>query len=207
VSGVVADSLLSWIGSRDYGTIVRPIGRQRDNAPALVVRTATPGLTARAVEEALRRVNDRVKATTSVVQDGLDAFVGGKQRVTWLLVPTAALALVLAALGVYGVTTFVVGQRMDEVSVRMAIGASAADILRLLVTDSLRPIVIGLAVGLGAALLVARVFADELGGISPYDPTSIVAAIATLAACALAAVLVPARRAANTDPAVLLRQT
>jgi putative ABC transport system permease protein len=207
VIGVVADSLLSWIGSRDYGTIVRPIGRQRDNAPALVVRTATPGLTARAVEEALRRVNDRVKATTSVVQDGLDAFVGGKQRVTWLLVPTAALALVLAALGVYGVTTFVVGQRMDEVSVRMAIGASAADILRLLVTDSLRPIVIGLAVGLGAALLVARVFADELGGISPYDPTSIVAAIATLAACALAAVLVPARRAANTDPAVLLRQT
>jgi predicted permease len=205
VIGVVADALLSQIGSRDYGTIVRPIGRQRDNAPALIVRTATPGLTARAVEGALRRVNDRVKATTSVVQDGLDAFIGGKQRVTWLLVPTAVLALVLAALGIYGVTTFVVGQRMDEVSVRMAIGASAADILRLLVTDSLRPIVIGLAVGLGAALLVARVFAGELGGISPYDPASIAVAIATLTACALAAVLVPARRAAKTDPAVLLR--
>jgi ABC-type antimicrobial peptide transport system permease subunit len=94
---------------------------------------------------------------------------------------------------------------MDEVSVRMAIGASAADILRLLVADSLRPIVIGLAVGLGGALLVARVFAGELGGISPYDPASIAVAVATLAACALTAVLVPARRAAKTDPAVLLR--
>jgi putative ABC transport system permease protein len=205
VIGVVADSLMSWIGSRDYGAVFRPIGRQRDSAPALIVRTSTPGLTARAVEDALRRVNDRVKSSTSVVQDGLDAFVGGKQRLTWLLVPTAVLALVLAALGVYGVTTFVVGQRMDEVSVRMAIGASATDILRLLVTDSLRPIVIGLAVGLGAALLVARVFAGELGGISPYDPASIAVAIATLTACALAAVLVPARRAAKTDPAALLR--
>jgi predicted permease len=205
VIGVVADALLSQIGSRDYGTIVRPIRRQRANAPALIVRTATPGLTARAVEDALRHVNEHVKPSTSVVQDGLDAFVGGKQRLTWLLVPTAVLALVLAALGVYGVTTFVVGQRMDEVSVRMAIGASAADILRLLVTDSLRPVVIGLAVGLGGALLVARVFAGELGGISPYDPASIAVAIATLTACALTAVLVPARRAAKTDPAVLLR--
>ncbi|HWB30702.1 MAG TPA: ADOP family duplicated permease [Vicinamibacterales bacterium] len=205
IVGVVADALMSWIGSENAGTIVRPIARQRDSAPALIVRTATPGITARLVEDALRRVNDRITPRTSVVQDGLDAFLGGKQRLMWLLVPTAVLALVLAALGVYGVTTFVVGERMDEVSVRMAIGASAADILRLLVADSLRPVVIGLVVGLGAALLVARALAGELGGVSPYDPTTIVTAIAILAACALVAVLVPARRAAKTDPAALLR--
>jgi ABC-type antimicrobial peptide transport system permease subunit len=72
----------------------------------------------------------------------------------------------------------------------------------------LRPVIIGLAVGLGLALVVSRLSAAEtLSGISPYDPVSIGAALSMLLACALVAVLVPARRAARTDPARLLRQT
>jgi len=132
----------------------------------------------------------------------------GLVTINQLLFAFAGLGLFLAALGVYGVTAFVVTQRAEEVSVRMAIGASAADVLRLLVKDSLRPVAIGVAIGLGVAIAASRVSASmlQLSGISPNDPLSIGGATATLLACALAAVIVPARRAARSDPAGVLRQ-
>ena len=88
----------------------------------------------------------------------------------------------------------------------MALGASKADVLRLLVKDSLRPVIIGLAVGLGAALVGGRMFASLLAGISPYDPLAIGLAVTTLLAGALVAVVPPASRVAKTDPANMLRQ-
>ncbi len=122
----------------------------------------------------------------------------------WLTGPIAVLAFLLAGLGVYGVTSFVVSQRRDEVSVRLAIGASAGDVLRLLVKDGLRPVISGLVVGLAAALVVGRLLASSVG-ISPYDPLAIGIATTTLLVGAFIAVIVPARRAAQTDPASVLR--
>jgi ABC-type lipoprotein release transport system permease subunit len=177
------------------------------NPPSLVVRSRRPGSTAREVEAALRGIDQRVQATVGFVRDGLDDFLGVRRRLAWILGPAAALSLILAGLGIYGVTTFIVGLRTEEVSVRMALGASAHDVLRLLMIDHLRPVVVGLLAGLGLALAFSRFVAvEELPGISPFDPLSIGIALAALLSWALAAVLVPAIRAARADPSELLRR-
>jgi putative ABC transport system permease protein len=206
IIGVVGDTFAGRFETQQLGTIYRPISRTRSNPPNLIVRTANPHAAARAIEDALRPLDPRARLQTSIVGDRLDAYLEQKRRFAWLAGPVAMLALVLAALGVYGVTAFVVSQRTQEVSVRMAVGASSADVLRLFVRQSLRPIVIGLVLGLAAALAVSRVFASELSGISPHDPVAIGVALTVLLSVALTAVIVPARRAARTEPASVLRQ-
>ena len=206
IIGVVADAIVTSLETQSYGTIYRPLSQRRPNPPSIVVRTANPGMAARAVEDVLRRIDPRVRPTTTIVRNELDAYLGQKRMLAWLSGPAAVLALVLAGLGVYGVTAFVVGQRTHEVSVRMALGASQADVLRLLVKDSLRPVIIGLVVGLAAALVCSRISASLLAGISPHDPLAIGLAATTLLAAALVAVVAPASRVAKTDPANMLRQ-
>ena len=207
IIGVVADALVTQLlQTQSYGTIYRPLSQRRPNPPSIVVRTANPGMAARAVEDVLRRIDPRVRPTTTIVRNELDAYLGQKRMAAWLAGPAAVLAFVLAGLGVYGVTAFVVSQRTHEVSVRMALGASQADVLRLLVTDSLRPVIIGLVVGLAAALVGSRIAASAFAGISPHDPLAIGLAATTLLAGALVAVVAPASRVAKTDPANMLRQ-
>lgn len=208
IVGIVAEALMTRVDGEQYGTIYRPLNRKRSNPPGLLIRTDRPGRTVRAVEDALRRIDARAQPAVAIARDGLDSYLEGKRRLAWLLAPAALLSLVLAALGVYGVTSFIASQRTEEVSVRLALGASSRDVLRLLVLDGLRPVVVGLSVGLGLALAFSRVVAaDELSGISPFDPAAIGGALSILAAAAVVAVAVPARRAARTDPAALLRQS
>ncbi len=218
IVGVVADALLARPESEASGLVFRPLrplseGRSFTDQgfpipPSLIVRTQNPALSARATADALARVDPTVRPTLAMVRDRLDAHLGAKRMLAWIAAPVALLALCLAALGVYGVTAFVVNQRTEEVSVRMAIGATSADVLRLLVNDSLRPVIIGVAIGLILAVAVGRMSASMLmlSGISPNDPLSIGAAMAALVLCALAAVIVPASRAARTDPAGVLRR-
>jgi predicted permease len=203
IIGVVADAMLGPVRSETAGTIYRPIGQTRRSV--LLVRTSSPGLAAHAVEEALRRVDPRVRPTTMIIREEVDAFLGVGSMLAWLSAPIALIVVLLASVGVFGVTAFVVSQRMQELSLRIAMGASPADLLRLLLKDSLRPVIVGLFVGLTGALVVSRLSAEYLGGISPNDPISIGAAIAILIAGALTAVVFPARRAAKADPASLLR--
>jgi predicted permease len=215
IIGVVADAMLRRPDSRSSGEMYRPLSQQSGvrftdqgfpYPPSLIVRTATLGITARAVEDALRRIDPGVRPRTSNVRDRLDSYFSSTRMIAWLSGPPALLALILAALGIYGVTAFVVSLRTGEVSVRMAMGASGADVWRLLVRDSLRPVIIGLTVGLFVALAVGRVFSRMLWGISPHDPLAIGVAATTLMAAGITAVIIPARRAARTDPANLLRQ-
>jgi predicted permease len=207
IAGVVADALVGRVDGEVYGAIYRPLSQKRVNPPTLLVRSARPGAAERSVEAALRGIDPRVEVMTRLVRDGLEGYLNVRRRLAWVLAPAAAVSLLLACLGIYGVTAFVTGLRTEEVSVRMALGASAGDILRLLATDSLRPIVMGLVVGLGLALVFSRFVAvEELPGINPLDPLSIATALATLLTCAIAAVLIPARRAAGVDPAELLRR-
>jgi predicted permease len=204
VIGVVTDALTDRLRPDSSGAIYQPISLQRLNPAGLIVRTANPGLAARAVEEALRRIDPRVQPETWRVREKLDALLSGTQMLAWVTGPVAVLAFLLAGLGVYGVTSFIVSERREEVSVRLAIGASAGDVLRLLVKDGLRPVISGLVVGLAAALVIGRLLARSLG-ISPYDPVAIGIATTTLLVGAFIAVIVPARRAAQADPASVLR--
>jgi predicted lysophospholipase L1 biosynthesis ABC-type transport system permease subunit len=210
IVGVVADAMWTSAESQTSGAIYRPLRPQtgRSNPPSLLVRSSNPATTARRVGEAVRPLDPRARASTRIVRTSVDDALDAKRRLAWLIAPAAILALLLAALGVYGVNTFIVGQRLDEVSVRMALGASTSDVRRLLLGDGLRPAVAGLTIGLVAALVLARLLARALmlSGISPHDPLSIGIAVTTLLASVLLAVLLPARRAARMDPAALLRR-
>jgi predicted permease len=116
------------------------------------------------------------------------------------------LALVLAALGIYGVVAYSVGQREREIGIRMALGAERRDVLGLVVRQGLRPVAIGIGIGLVATLAAARAISSLLFGVGAADPLALAGAAALLVLVALAAVYAPARRASGLDPVTALRQ-
>jgi ABC-type antimicrobial peptide transport system permease subunit len=117
----------------------------------------------------------------------------------------AATGLLIAVLGLYGIVSFIAIQRTQEIGVRMALGASRFNILRLILWQGGRLIAIGGLVGLGTALALARVLKGMLFSIGPYDPLSFMSVALLLAVVALAATLILARSAMNVDPMVALR--
>ena len=117
----------------------------------------------------------------------------------------AGLALLLAGTGLVAVIVHSVAQRTREIGVRVAVGAGARDIRRLIVGDGLRPVAVGLAGGLVAALAVNRLIQSQLVGVSPFDPIVLLSTAALLVLVALVACRIPVRRALRVDPAVTLR--
>jgi putative ABC transport system permease protein len=122
-----------------------------------------------------------------------------------LLGALASVALLLAAIGVYGTVSYWVKQRTPEFGIRMALGADQKDILRLVVSGGMQFILAGLAIGMAGALAVTRLIASLLFGVTSYDPATFVAIAALLSLVALAACWIPARRAMRVDPIVALR--
>jgi ABC-type antimicrobial peptide transport system permease subunit len=118
----------------------------------------------------------------------------------------AALAPALAAVGIYGVVTYVVTERTREVGIRIALGAVGRDVLRFVLRDGLRRVVVGLAAGVVVALAAVRLMRSLLFEIAPADPLSFIVAPLVLFAVAAAAALLPARRATRIDPIVALRE-
>jgi hypothetical protein len=127
-----------------------------------------------------------------------DSFIIPWQRVL-------ALALVLACVGIYGVISYLVGQRSHEIGVRMALGAQRSDVLRLVLGHGARMALIGVAIGIGAALGLTRLMANQLFGVRAHDPLTFAGVAMLLIIVAVAACYIPARRALRVDPIIALR--
>jgi predicted permease len=132
--------------------------------------------------------------------------VAGRLFALELLAVFAAVALILAAIGIYGVMSYSFSQRTHEVGIRVALGAQRLDILRLALGEGMRIVVIGLTAGLVGAAIVTRVFRSMLFEVTPIDPATFVSVAAILAAVAFFACFIPARRATRVDPLVALRE-
>src|SRR5579864_8172761 len=164
--------------------------------------TGVMGFVRRAVEEIdPREVVYNVQTMNEVVSNSFAA-----RRLSMILLSVfAALALMLACVGIYGVISYLVGQRTHEIGVRMALGAQRSDVFRLVIGHGARMALIGVAIGVGAALALTRLMANQLFGVSPHDPVTFVGVAVLLIIVAVAACYLPARRAMRVDPMVALR--
>ena len=174
---------------------------------SLIVRTdGDPAQLAGPVRAAIREVLPRQPILQIVpMDDKVDAAAATPRFFTTLVSVFGALALMLAAVGLYGVVAYVVRQREREIGVRMALGATPAQVVGLMLRRGMAPVLAGLAVGIPLALLATRLLRSLLYEVSASDPLTFVGVAALLAAVALVASWVPSRRAARVDPAVTLR--
>jgi ABC-type antimicrobial peptide transport system permease subunit len=136
----------------------------------------------------------------------IDLSLAGRRVPMQLLGVFAALALLLAAVGIYGVLSFAVARRSSEFGVRMAIGADAARIRRLVFGDAGRLVGLALAIGIAGALALGRILKSQLFGVASVDPASLAAVVGVLALTAFLACWLPARRAAHIAPIEALRE-
>jgi len=139
------------------------------------------------------------------MQGRIDESLQRRRAPMLLLSVFAGVAVLLAALGIYGVLAFSVGQRTPEIGIRMALGADRTSILSLILRQGVALVVIGVALGLLGYFAASRVIGTLLFNVAPNDPVALVAAPVVLALIALAACLLPARRATRVDPMVALR--
>jgi putative ABC transport system permease protein len=173
---------------------------------AVVRVTGDAGAIANAVRAAIWRVDRnqpvwRVRTMNRV----LDEARNGSRLTVWLMSSFASLALVLAAIGVYGVMSYAVARRTQEVGIRIALGARSGQVLGMVIRDGMKVIVVSLIVGLASAAAATRLLASQLFGVSTVDPLTFTAVPAILAMVALVACYLPARRASRVDPIVALR--
>ena len=207
VVGVAGDGKYTSLTEAPQPLVYRPYSQHYVPYITLHVRSAgDPRRLERALRAAFERTDPNLPFLDVRTLEEQMGVVTLFQRVgTWMLVAFGALALGLAAVGVYGVLSHSVGQRTREIGVRMAVGASRRDVLALIVGGAMRLALAGLAAGLVLAAGAGRLLRSQIFGVSPLDPVTFVGVIALLAAVALLAAWLPARRAARVDPIVALQ--
>jgi ABC-type antimicrobial peptide transport system permease subunit len=161
---------------------------------------------ANAVRAAVQDVDRELPITRVETMDAaLADSISTERLTTWLLLAFAAVALVMAAAGLYGVIAYAVAQRTQEIGVRMALGADPGAVVRLVAAEGLQLTAAGMVVGTLAAAASSRAMRGLLFDISPADPLTYAVVLVVFAATACAALIVPARRALRVDPLTALR--
>jgi predicted permease len=207
VVGVVDDVHEETVEGGTGSQIYYPATQQGPSSAQLVVRTSLPPATlAASVLHALRELNPKQPAAEfQPIRTIVDRAVSPRRFFMLLVAAFAGLGLLLAALGIYGVISYSVTQRTQEIGIRMALGATTAEVQLRVIGKTLRLTLIGIATGSIASLVVARAIAALLFGTTPTDPVTFAAVILTLAMVAFFAGYLPARKASHIDPMVALR--
>jgi putative ABC transport system permease protein len=212
VVGVVNDEKVGGRGGgmgldEDIPVVYVTFYQNPDIGNSLVVRAAmNPLLLREAIEQAIWKVNSNQAVTNiETLEEIKSESVAPARLRTALLAIFAGIALLLAAVGIYGVVSYSVAQRMREMAIRLALGASAGDLLKLVIGKIMFIVTVGLALGGGAALGLTRLLASLLYDTSPLDRVTWIVAGALLAAVALLACYVPARRVTRVEPLTILR--
>ncbi len=207
IVGVVGDVRSQRVAQAPGMEFYRPWAQENFPFAAITVRSPLEsGAVSRQVQSALTSVDPAIAVAQPRTMEAIVAQALGQARLMmWLLGLFAAVALVLATVGVYSALAYAVAQRTGEIGVRMAFGAERRAILRLVVAQGMRPVVVGLGVGLAAALALGRLIAAQLYETSAQSPLLLAETVAILGLAALVACVVPARRAASIDPMDALR--
>jgi predicted permease len=207
VVGVVKNTVVDQIGEMPQPLAYLPITQDYSPAATIQVRTAGPpetvigGVRAQIQELAPTMAITNVQTVREIVNQGLWAPRAG----AGLLTVFGALALILAAIGVYGVLSYSVSQQTKEIGIRMSLGAQRQQVMRLVIGQGMRLALTGLALGMIAAFVLARVLTSLLFGVSAHDPVTFAVVPLGLLAVSVLACYVPARRAIGVDPIIALR--
>jgi putative ABC transport system permease protein len=207
IVGVVSDVKSASLESDVRPQVYRP--HAQDPWPPMTVVLHTEGnpLTLTSVVRGeVKALDGQLPAAKMRTMEQVVSSATGARRFSMaLLTFFAVAALLLTMMGIYGVVAFLVGRRSREIGIRMALGARRGDILRLVLQQGMKPIVLGSVAGLVGSLAASRLIASQLFGVSSSDPLTLTSIIVLLAVAALFACWLPARRAARVDPMVALR--
>ena len=207
IVGIASDVRSRKVAEPDDVEIYRPWAQQNFPFPCILVRShLKPDAVTKLAQSALATVDPGLAIAIPQSMDEIVAQALGQTRLVMLLLGIfAGVALLLASIGIYGAVAYTVEQRTGEIGVRMALGAQTRDVLGLIVNQGMKPVVIGLMIGIISALALGRLIASQLYGVSSHNPALLGAASILIAAAALTACLGPARRAARVDPVIALR--
>src|SRR5262245_28173148 len=211
IIGVVSDVKGGNLNQPAAAQVYAPLSQHRregwTNGLMLAVQTSVPpGTLTSAIREQVRALDVDQPVTNVRTMDELLSRTLSQAKFSLLLLGMfAGVALVLAAIGIYGVMATAVAQQTHEFGLRMALGAQTLDVLRLVIRQGMILVVIGIGAGLASAVALTRLMSSLLFEVSPTDPMTLTAITFLLAAVALLACYIPARRATKVDPLVALR--
>jgi putative ABC transport system permease protein len=207
IVGIVADTKLYGLDNPARLEVYYPYRQHSDNDMNLVVRSAVdPASLTSAIRTAVASIDkDQPVFAVHTMQQLVDDSISTRRLTLVLLGIFSALALILAAIGIYGVMAYSVALRTQEIGIRMALGAQQKDVLRLILGQGARIAFFGVAIGLAAAAALARLLSSLLFSVSSSDPLTFAVGSILLVAVALLACYIPARRALRVDPIIALR--
>jgi putative ABC transport system permease protein len=207
VVGVVTDTRVGMHGDPPPLMVYMPYWTQLGSEATLTIRTAqAPGAAANAVRNAIWSVDSQLPVPEmKTMQRIISDSVSERRFQTGLLAGFALAALLLAVVGIYGVISYSVNRRRNEIAIRMALGAGASDVNRMVLGQGMRPVAAGLMIGMAVALALGRLVQALLFQTRPSDPLVLASVVLVLGVAAALACFAPARRATRVDPAISLR--
>jgi predicted permease len=206
IVGIIADTKYASVRDAAPPTLYRPFPRESTNSASFEIRVAVdPVAMQGAIREAVRRVDPNLPIARMTTQSELIEGLFPQERLfARAYALFGGLGLLLVSIGLFGVMSYNVARRTNEIGIRMALGAQAVRVLRMIIKESLIVVAIGILSGIGVALAAGRLVTSLLFGLAPTDPVTIVGAIAVMLTVALVAAYLPARRASRVDPLIAL---